>query len=190
MAQYRALPLRAHDFLDGVPIHDVWAIDLAGGPPGLTLQDCAWLIPAILDSKQPPIVRFLFWLREVLGKLFRWDQEESADTVPPESYIHKLTDEDRQRSIHTPGLYRSPQRLVYDFENEALGEIINNTVHAFVDVSLQAAENGYRLVVGIYVKPVGAITKFYMASINPFRHLFIYPTLINSVQRHWTRHYA
>jgi hypothetical protein len=37
--EFERLPLRVHDFLAGVPLHDVWAIDLPRTRSGITL-DC------------------------------------------------------------------------------------------------------------------------------------------------------
>ena len=37
--EWNRLELRVHALLAGVPLHDVWAIDLPGGPPGLVLAD-------------------------------------------------------------------------------------------------------------------------------------------------------
>jgi hypothetical protein len=37
--EFERLPLRVHDFLAGVPLHDVWAIDLPGTRAGITLDE-------------------------------------------------------------------------------------------------------------------------------------------------------
>ena len=36
--EFNRLPLRVHDFLAGVPLHDVWAIDLPSPRSGITLN--------------------------------------------------------------------------------------------------------------------------------------------------------
>ena len=41
----------------------------------------------------------------------------------------------------------------------------------------------------IYVKPVGVLTPFYMAVIDPFRRLFVYPALIRQTEEAWRRAY-
>ena len=38
-AEYRQLDLRAHALLAGVPLHDVWAVDLPGGGPDRRVAD-------------------------------------------------------------------------------------------------------------------------------------------------------
>ena len=37
--EFERLPLRAHEFLAGVPLHDVWAVDLPHLRPGITLDE-------------------------------------------------------------------------------------------------------------------------------------------------------
>ena len=37
--EFERLPLRVHDFLAGVPLHDVWAIDLPRTRSGITLDE-------------------------------------------------------------------------------------------------------------------------------------------------------
>ena len=43
--EFERLDLRAHRLLSGVPLHDVWAIDLEGGA-GRTMIDLRGLIPS------------------------------------------------------------------------------------------------------------------------------------------------
>ena len=37
--EFERLPLRVHTFLAGVPLHDVWAVDLPRMRPGITLDE-------------------------------------------------------------------------------------------------------------------------------------------------------
>lgn len=37
--EFERLPLRVHDFLAGVPLHDVWAVDLPHARSGITLDE-------------------------------------------------------------------------------------------------------------------------------------------------------
>ena len=36
--EFERLPLRVHDFLADVPLHDVWSVDLPRARPGITLE--------------------------------------------------------------------------------------------------------------------------------------------------------
>jgi hypothetical protein len=41
-SEFEGLPLRAHQFLAGVPLHDVWVVDLPSPRAGITLDEiCA-----------------------------------------------------------------------------------------------------------------------------------------------------
>jgi hypothetical protein len=37
--EFKGLPLRVHEFLADVPLHDVWAVDLPCTRPGITLDE-------------------------------------------------------------------------------------------------------------------------------------------------------
>jgi len=37
--EFERLPLRAHQFLAGIPLHDVWAVDLPSPRAGITLDE-------------------------------------------------------------------------------------------------------------------------------------------------------
>jgi hypothetical protein len=186
--EFRALDLRCHTFLHDVPLHDVWAIDLEGGGPGRTMAEVDAIgNPGRLGSP-PRIVRALFTLRFALGRALRWDvpRKASADA----SYIRRLTDDDRARSLVPSGTMRGVFRLLYLFAAESASEAINATVHAFLVMALRPRPGGYRLYWAIYVKPVGRVTAIYMTLIDPFRRFIVYPALIRHVQARWARAYG
>jgi hypothetical protein len=116
---------------------------------------------------------------------FRWDHHEYYD--PDGSYISRLTDADRCQSLDEPGTRRgdSSFRIVYNFEREALYEIVNGTVHAFWLWAMEPAEDGYVLHWAFYVKDVNWLTPYYMALITPFRRRVIYPDFIRRLERAW-----
>jgi hypothetical protein len=67
---------------------------------------------------------------------------------------------------------------------------VNATVHAFVALALTPSPGGYTLYLAIYVKPVTRFTTLYMALIDPFRRLIVYPALGRQAQQRWSRTYA
>ncbi len=182
---FRALRLRAHEFLSDVPLHDMWCFRLRGGGPGRTVRDVIDLFVNIESSGISPVARVLFALRTMLGHVFGWDRE--VPTTLARSYINRLSAEDRARSLDEPGSQRGFWTVVYTFDREALGEVINRTVHAFLLFALEPTEDGYMLYWVIYVKPVNRLTPFYMALIDPFRRLVIYPSLIRRFEELWRR---
>jgi hypothetical protein len=76
--------------------------------------------------------------------------------------------------------------VLYVFDEEAVSEIRNATVHAFLALALVPRPGGYTLYMAIYVKPVSRFTGLYMAMIDPFRRFIIYPARGRRAQRGWS----
>jgi hypothetical protein len=76
---------------------------------------------------------------------------------------------------------------VYRFENEQLPELINRTAHAAALSALLETENSYRFYFGVYVHSVSRFTPVYMALIDPFRKLVVYPSLLRTVRSSWNQ---
>ena len=67
--EFERLPLRAHQFLAGVPLHDVWAIDLPSPRAGITLDEFLRAANERLFTPTP-VVQGLLDLRLLIGRLF------------------------------------------------------------------------------------------------------------------------
>ena len=78
-------------------------------------------------------------------------------------------------------------RVVDRFENEQLLELINRTAHAAALSALVETANGYRFYFGVYVRSVSRFTPVYMALIDPFRKLVVYPSLLRTVRASWNQ---
>ena len=76
---------------------------------------------------------------------------------------------------------------MYRFENEQLVELINRTAHAAALSALVETANGYRFYFGVYVRSVSRFTPIYMALIDPFRKLVVYPSLLRTVRSNWNQ---
>ena len=187
-ADFQRLQLRCHALLSDVPLHDVWAIPLDGGGPGRSMRDAR----AILFGDRRPssnfAVRGLFALRWALGRAFGWDDERHDP--PGMSYVHRLAEADRSQSEVPPGTREGRFRVLYVVGDEALSELRNATVHAFLALALRPSPAGYTLYLAVYVKPVSRFTTLYMALIDPFRRLVVYPALGRHAQQRWSRRYA
>jgi len=186
--EFKRLPLRAHQFLAGVPLHDVWAVDLPSPRAGITLNEFLRVADERLFTPTP-IVRGLLDLRLLIGRLFGWDRSRPPTHATP-TFADRLTEADRAQSLALPGVREGPNglfRVVYRFENEKLVELVNRTVHAAALSALVEAANGYRFYFAVYVRSVGRFTPFYMAAIDPFRKLIVYPSLLRSVRANWDR---
>jgi hypothetical protein len=185
--EFERLPLRVHGFLAGVPLHDAWAIDLAKPHDGITLAD--FLHGSNARPFTPsPAVRGLLRMRFFIGKLFGWDDSSAGDAGA--SFAERLTPEDRARSLVPAGTADGAFRIVYRFENEQLSELTNRTVHAATLTALVESATAYRFYFAVYVRSVGPLTPFYLASIGPFRKLIVYPSLLRSVAANWNRTFA
>ncbi len=187
--EFQSKALRVHSFLADVRLHDVWAFHLHGGRNDRTLHDFRELWSFKNMQRVSPVVEGLFKLRRALGSLFAWDDEEHA--AAGSSYIHRLTDADRARSLRQPGSPTlGPFRSVYAFENETLDETINGTVHGFSLLAMEPATDGYTVYWAIYVKKVNWLTPIYMMLIDPFRRHIVYPAIIKKLERAWTSAYG
>jgi hypothetical protein len=186
--EFERLPLRVHRFLAGVPLHDVWAVDLPSPRAGITLDEFLRAANERLYMLTP-VARGFLDLRLLIGRLFGWDRPRPlAQTAP--TFADRLTDANRARSLAPAGAREGSNglfRVVYRFENEKLVELINQTVHATALSALVETANTYRFYFAVYVLSVGRLMPFYMAAIDPFRKLIIYPSLLRSVRSNWDR---
>ena len=182
--EFERLPLRVHDFLAGVPLHDVWAVDLPRARSGITLDEFLGTASAC-PCTPPPLVRALLNIRLFVGGLLGWDREPAATAW--ESFATRMTTADRSKSLVPAGTHEGLFRVVYRFENEQLLELINRTVHAAALSALVETANGYRFYFGVYVQNVGRFTPVYMALVDPFRRLIVYPSLLRSVRGSWNQ---
>jgi hypothetical protein len=192
--EFERLPLRVHSFLTRVPLHDVWSVDLPRWRAGVTLDEflrtanngkldrcgCSKSSSVFTPS---PLVRTLLDIRFFVGRFFGWDREPAATAW--ETFVTRLTDTDRSRSLAAAGTQDGFFRVVYRFENEQLIELINRTAHAAALSALVETATAYRFYLGVYVSSVSRFTPFYMALIDPIRKLIVYPSLLHSVRARW-----
>ena len=182
--EFQRLPFRVHDFLADVPLHDAWALDLPRMRSGITLDEFLRAAGA-LPLTPSPVVRALLNIRFFVGRLLGWEREPEATAW--KTFATRLTSADLSRSLASAGTREGPFRLVYRFENEQLLELLNRTAHAAALSALVETENAYRFYFAVYVRSVGRLTPVYMALIDPFRKLIVYPSLLRSVRKTWNR---
>jgi hypothetical protein len=180
--EFEGLPLRVHALLGGVPLHDAWAVDLPRSRAGITLDDFIRVVGTELFAPSPG-VRMLLNLRFFIGRLFGWDRMPS--TTAPDSFADRPTPADRERSRAAAGAPDGLFQVVYRFENERLVELRNRTVHAAVLNALVETPQSYRFYFAVYVRSVGRLTPVYLALIDPFRKLLVYPSLLRGVATKW-----
>jgi len=182
--EFERLPLRVHSFLADVPLHDVWAIDLPRPRAGITLDEFLRSTGG-RPFKPSPALRALLNLRLFIGRLLGWDREPTATECEP--FAARMTPADRSQSLAPAGTREGPFRVVYRFENEQLVELANRTVHAAALSALVETAHAYRLYFGVYVRRISRFTSLYMALIDPFRKLIVYPSLLRSMRTRWNQ---
>ena len=185
--EYERLPLRVHEFLAGVPLHDVWAVDLPRTRSGITLDELLRTASA-RPCRLSPQARALLNLRLFVGRVLGWDREPGAAAC--ESFATRMTSADRSKSLVPAGTREGLFRVVYRFENEQLLELINRTAHAAALSTLVEMTSAYRLYFGVYVRNVSRFTPVYMSLIDPFRKLVVYPSLLRSVRVTWNQNFG
>ena len=129
-------------------------------------------------------MRVLLSVRFFVGGLLGWDQAAPGSFA--ESFAQPLTDEDRARSLAPAGTSDGLFRVVYRFENEQLDGVVNRTVHAAALSALVEADATYRFYFAVYVREVNPFTPLYMAAIDPFRRLIVYPALLRGISALWS----
>lgn len=186
--EYRQLDLRAHSFLAGITLHDVWVLDLEGGGDDRTIEDVRTCFTPQTAMTANGTVRTLFAIRAAVGRWLGWDRDEVrwAD----ELYGRRLSGEERAASLVPPGTSDGLFTIVYVLPNESLSEVRNATVHAFSCLALRQTMSGYRLYWAIYVKPISPWTSTYMRVIDPFRRAVVYPAVLSRVAMEWQIRYA
>ena len=185
--EFERLPLRVHDFLADVPLHDVWAVDLPRARSGITLDEFLRTSNARRCALSPP-ARVLLNIRLFFGRVFGWDREPAS--IAQETFAARLTNADLSKSLAPAGTRDGLFRVVYRYENEQLLELINRTVHAAALSALVETANAYRFYFGIYVRSVSRFTPVYMALIDPFRKLVVYPSLLRSIRATWDQTFS
>lgn len=185
--EFERLTLRVHGFLAGVPLHDVWALDLPRTRSGITLDEFLRRSGA-LQCSLSPFARGLLNIRLFVGRLLGWDREPAASAW--ESFTTRLTAADRSQSLAPAGAPDGLFRVVYRFEDEQLVELINRTAHAAALSALVEMGDAYRFYFAVYVRSVGRFTPLYMALIDPFRKWIVYPSLLRGLYDRWNQLFA
>jgi hypothetical protein len=183
-SEFEALTLHSAELTRGIPLHDVWTVELAGGPE-CTIQAIAELVTPENIRSLPLPVRALFAVRTGAGRAFKLDEPRHVDAAP--SLVDSVPEALARASLVPPGTPARGFRTLYALADEAALEARNATVHAVLVVALVPSDTGRRLYWGTYVAPVGGITQFYMGLIDPFRRWIVYPGLETWLVETWRK---
>jgi uncharacterized protein DUF2867 len=177
-------PWRIHEIAPDFRLEDVWGLPAPGGP-----DDFARAVELIasFDTSQSSsrAVRTLFAIRWKLGELLGWDGPDAGlgSRVPT---LRDRLPADLRDAPSGPDFDALPFTSLYLLEDEFAAEIANRTMHGVMHIGrVPDGSGGYRGQMAVLVKPNGLFGNAYMAAIRPFRHLIVYPPLIQEIERKW-----
>ena len=181
---HTARPWRIHELTHDFRLEDVWALPTPGGP-----DDFPRLVAAIAsgDPSQGSsrVARTLWAIRWKVGALLGWDGPDAGAG----SRVPKLCDRlpaDLRDAPSGPDFTSLPFTSLYLLEDEFAAEIANQTMHGILHLGwVPDQRGGYRGQMAVLVKPNGLLGTAYMAAIRPFRHLIVYPQLMQQIERAW-----
>lgn len=180
------MPLTAHEFLAGIPLHSLHRLELPGGRSGMTIREITEMTGFNSEKAEVGFVaKALFGLRGLIGRVLGWDNDEKL--IESVTYLPRLTEEQRAKSLVEPGKSEGISRVLYCFENEFLAEIINRTVHCFWLTTAKRTKNGYILYMAVYVKKLNWFTPVYMTLVGPMLKWIIYPSIEKNTLRNWKK---
>jgi hypothetical protein len=183
---HTTLPWRIHDITRDFRLEDVWALPTPGGP-----HDFPRLVQ-LMSSDHPPhgsaraaVARALWAIRFKVGKLLGWDGPGAGlgSRVPT---LRERLPVDLRDAPSGPDFDALPFSSLYLHDDEWAAEIANWTMHGVMHVGwVPDGAGGYRGQMAVYVKPNGPFGTAYMAAIRPFRHLIVYPAMLQQIEREW-----
>ncbi|HSC20367.1 MAG TPA: DUF2867 domain-containing protein [Solirubrobacterales bacterium] len=176
-------PWRIHELVRDFDLLDVWSLPTPGGA-----DDFPRLVEIVASSdtnSDSQVAQALWAIRWKLGEVFGWD-EVDADDLPDWEMLRDRLPQDLRDGPTGPEFAELPFEPVYLLDDEWAAEIANKTVHGILHLSWVPDGHGaYRGQMSVYVKPNGLLGKAYLAAIQPFRHLVVYPPLLRRLERVW-----
>jgi len=176
-------PWRIHELVGDFQLLDVWALPTPGGA-----DDFPRLVEIFASSdtdSDSRLAQALWAIRWKLGEIFGWD-EVDPDALPSGEMVRDRLPQDLRDGPTGPEFAELPFEPVYLLDDEWAAEIANKTVHGVLHLSwVPDGPGAYRGQMSVYVKPNGLFGKAYLAAIQPFRHLVVYPPLLRRLERVW-----
>jgi Protein of unknown function (DUF2867) len=178
-------PWRIHELTRDFRLEDVWALPTPGGP-----DDFPRLVELIASGdasrNTSSSARALWVIRLKLGEVLGWDESPAADAQRPS--LRDRLPADLRAGPSGPYHRNLPFTPLYLTADEWAAEIVNRTVHGILHLGWVPDRPGrYHGQLAVYVKPNGLLGSAYMTAITPFRHLIVYPPMIQAIGRDWQR---
>jgi len=177
-------PWRIHELIADFRLEDVWALPTPGGRDDFRrlVQQMSSGDPAESSSR---VARTLWAMRWKVGELLGWDDPDRSHGSERPTLRDRLPP-DLRDGPSGPEFEMAPFTSLYVLDDEWAAEIVNRTVHGVMHIGwVRDQTGGYRGEMAVYVKPNGLLGNAYMAAIRPFRHLIVYPPLMQEIEREW-----
>jgi hypothetical protein len=176
-------PWRIHELVSDFQLLDVWALPTPGGADDF--PRLVEIVAASDTNSDSQVAQALWGIRWKLGEVFGWD-EVDPDDLPDWQMLRDRLPQDLRDGPTGPEFKELPFESVYLLDDEWAAEIANKTVHGVLHLSwVPDGQGPYRGQMAVYVKPNGLLGKAYLAAIQPFRHLVVYPPLLRRLERVW-----
>jgi hypothetical protein len=177
-------PWRIHELTPDFELEDVWALPTPGGPDDFPqlVEGFASADPSESDSGA---VRALFAIRWKLGEVLGWESSD-AGLGSRVGTLRERLPADLREAGSGPEFHGLPFTPLYMLEDEWAAEIANRTMHGVLHLGwVSDGAGGYRGQMAVLVKRNGLLGTAYMAAIRPFRHLLVYPKMLQGIEREW-----
>jgi hypothetical protein len=178
-------PWRIHEITTDFRLEDVWALPTPGGPDDFPLLIGAF---AAGDTAETPsrVARTLWAIRWKVGGVLGWDDPDTGVGTRVPTLRDRLP-EDLRDAPAGPAFTSLPFTPLYLTDDEFAAEVANKTIHGIMHISWVPDDrgDGYHGQMAVYVKPNGLFGNLYMAAINPFRHLVVYPPMMRLMEQRW-----
>jgi hypothetical protein len=174
-------PWRIHELTRDFRLEDVWALPTPGAP-----DDFPRLVQGIASGDlSGGSARALWAIRWKVGELLGWDDVDAGLGTRVATLRERLP-ADLRDAPSGPDFAALPFKSLYLLKNEFAAEIANRTMHGVMHLGWVPDQTcGYRGQMAVLVKPNGLLGTGYMAVIKPFRHLIVYPQMMQQIDRVW-----
>jgi hypothetical protein len=177
-------PSRIHELTRDFRLEDVWSLPTPGGPDDFPL------LVRLFASGDPSrgssrAARALWAIRWRVGELLGWEDPDAGlgSRVPT---LRDRLPADLRDAPSGPDFPALPFTSLYLIDDEFAAEVANKTMHGVVHLGwVPDGTGGYHGQMAVIVKPNGLLGTGYMAAINPFRHLIVYPRMLRKLGVQW-----
>lgn len=176
-------PWRIHELTSDFELEDVWEL------PAVGARDAFPQLVHVMASFDPLqtsscAVRALFLLRLRLGRILRWDSQDSDREAM--STLRRRMPADLRAAPAGPDFSALPFSSLYLLDNEWAAEVDSPLLHGVIHIGHIPTETGSRAQMAVLVKRHGVRGAAYMAMIRPFRYLVVYPRMLEEIGQRWS----